>query len=80
MVSTLRGPEAGGADALNKLCAHVFVQPDAAQLGEIAILIDNGHVRPEIAEVYPLREADKAHRANESGHTRGKIVLEVSRK
>jgi NADPH:quinone reductase-like Zn-dependent oxidoreductase len=79
MVSTLRGPEAGGMDALNKLCAHVFVQPDAAQLEEIAALIDNGRVRPEISEVFPLREADKAHIANQSGHTRGKIVLDVTR-
>lgn len=78
MVSTLRGPEAGGMDALNKLCAHVFVQPDAAQLGEIAALIDNGRVRAEIAGVYPLRDAAKAHIANQSGHTRGKIVLEVT--
>lgn len=77
LVSTLRGPEAGGADALNKLCAHVFVQPDARQLGEIAALIDSGHVRPEIAGTFPLREAEKAHRANEGGHTRGKIVLEI---
>lgn len=78
MVSTLRGPEAGGMDALNKLCAHVFVQPDADQLGEIAILIDSGHVRPEIAGVFPLHEAEKAHRQSEEGHTRGKIVLEVT--
>lgn len=78
MVSALRGPEAGGMDALNKLCAHVFVQPDAIQLGEIAVLIDSGHVRPEIAKVFPLHEADKAHRANETGHTRGKIILDVA--
>ncbi|HER62899.1 MAG TPA: NADP-dependent oxidoreductase [Desulfobacteraceae bacterium] len=79
MVSTLRGPEAGGTEALNKLCAHVFVQPDAAQLGEIAILIDSGHVRPEIERIFPLQEADKAHLHNQEGHTRGKIVLEVAR-
>lgn len=77
LVSTLRGPEAGGADSLNKLCAHVFVQPDAAQLGEIAALIDSGHVRPEIAGTFPLREAAEAHRASEGGHTRGKIVLDL---
>jgi NADPH:quinone reductase-like Zn-dependent oxidoreductase len=78
IVSTLRGPEAGGMDALNKLCAHVFVQPDAAQLGEIAALIDNGHVRPEISRVFPLQEADKAHISSQSGHARGKIVLDVT--
>ena len=79
MVSTLRGPEAGGMEALNKLCSHVFVQPDAAQLGEIAALIDKGHVRPEISQVFQLQDADKAHIANQSGHTKGKIVLDLTR-
>jgi len=78
LVSTLRGPEAGGSDALNKLCAHVFVQPDAAQLGEIAALIDSGKVRPEISRVFPLREAAQAHIESQGGHTRGKIVLDVT--
>jgi len=78
MVSTLRGPEAGGPDALNKLSAHVFVQPDAGQLGEIAVLIDSGHVRPEIERIFPLQEAAEAHRLNQKGHTRGKIVLNVT--
>jgi NADPH:quinone reductase-like Zn-dependent oxidoreductase len=79
MVSTLRGPEAGGMDALNKLCAHVFVQPDAAQLDEIVTLIDNGHVRPVISRVFPIHEADKAHIESQSGHTRGKLVLDLTR-
>lgn len=78
LVSTLGGPDTGGMYALNKLSAHVFVQPDARQLGEMAILIDTGYVRPEIAKVFPLHEANKAHIANESGHTRGKIVLDVT--
>lgn len=78
MVSALHGPPTGEpAEALNKRCAHVFVQPDPQQLGEIGALIDNGHVRPEIEEVFPLREAERAHRFSEAGHTRGKIVLAV---
>jgi NADPH:quinone reductase-like Zn-dependent oxidoreductase len=47
-------------------------------LGEIAALIDNGHVRPEISRVFPLQEADKAHISSQSGHARGKIVLDVT--
>jgi len=78
LVSTLRGPEAGGMDALNKLCAHVFVQPDAAELDEIAALIDNGHVRPEISQVFPFQDANKAHIASQNGHTRGKLVLDLT--
>ena len=79
MISTLHGPPEGEPmEALNKRCAHVFVQPDALQLGEIAALIDGGHVRPEIEKIFPLREADEAQRLNQADHTRGKIVLEVA--
>ncbi len=80
LVSALPGAAEGegGMDALNKLSAFVFVQPDARQLGEIAVLIDSGHVRPEVAKVFPLHEADKAHLASETGHTRGKIILDVT--
>ena len=78
MVSALRVPQEGGAEALNKLGAHVFVQPDAAQLGEIAVLIDSGHVRPEIEQIFPLQEAEQAHRLIQTGHVRGKIVINVT--
>jgi NADPH:quinone reductase-like Zn-dependent oxidoreductase len=55
----------------------VMVQPDSAQLAEIASLIDAGTVNPVITVVLPLAEAAQAHELSQSGHTRGKIVLQV---
>jgi NADPH:quinone reductase-like Zn-dependent oxidoreductase len=79
MVSTLHAPpESNYEAARNKRGAYVFVQPNAAQLGEIAELIDSGHVKPEIEQIYPLPEAAEAHRSNQQGHTRGKLVLRVA--
>jgi len=57
--------------------AHVFVQPNAAQLAEIARLVDAGKVHPIVETVLPLVEARRAQEINEGGHTRGKIVLRV---
>jgi NADPH:quinone reductase-like Zn-dependent oxidoreductase len=57
--------------------AYVFVQPDAGQLEEIARLVDEKVIRPIVSQVFPLIEAEKAHRASQEGHVRGKIVLEV---
>ncbi len=57
--------------------AYVFVQPNAAQLAQIAELIDAGKVKPVVENVFPLHEAAKAHNAVQGGHTRGKIVLRV---
>ena len=57
--------------------AYVFVQPNAAELAEIARLVDAGRVKPFVQTVLPLSEARKAHELSETGHTRGKIVLKV---
>jgi NADPH:quinone reductase-like Zn-dependent oxidoreductase len=54
------------------------VAPDATTLAVISRLIDSGDVHVHVDEVYPLADAAEAHRALERGHTRGKIVLQVS--
>ena len=53
------------------------VAPDASTLAVISRLIESGDVRVNIDEVFPLEDAAEAHRALESGHTRGKLVLQV---
>lgn len=56
---------------------YIRTQANAAQLAEIAKLVDAGHVKPFISQVLPLKEAHKAHKLSQTGHTRGKIVLQV---
>ena len=53
------------------------VEPDASTLAEIRALVDEGRVHPTVSGVYPLVEADAAHRESEAGHVRGKLVLEI---
>jgi NADPH:quinone reductase-like Zn-dependent oxidoreductase len=48
------------------------------ELAEIAELVASGEVRPELSEVLPLTEVQRAHELSESGHTRGKIVLTIA--
>jgi NADPH:quinone reductase-like Zn-dependent oxidoreductase len=55
----------------------IWGHANRGQLTEIARLADAGKVRPEIAAVFPLREAAEAHRMSETEHVRGKIVLQV---
>jgi NADPH:quinone reductase-like Zn-dependent oxidoreductase len=57
--------------------AFVFVQPNSAQLTEIAKLVDSGIVEPFVEAVLPLSEARRAHELSMNGHTRGKLVLKV---
>jgi len=54
------------------------VVPDGSTLAIVSRLIESGDVRVYVDRVFDLEEAAEAHRAIESGHTRGKIVLRVS--
>jgi NADPH:quinone reductase-like Zn-dependent oxidoreductase len=56
----------------------IMVHPDAAQLIQIADLIDAGILKPSVTNVLPLAEAARAHELSQAGHVRGKIVLQVS--
>jgi NADPH:quinone reductase-like Zn-dependent oxidoreductase len=55
----------------------VMVRPDASQLTQIAALIDAGNLKPAITTILPLAEAPRAHELSQTGHARGKIVLQV---
>jgi len=55
----------------------IMVHPDAAQLTQIAALIDAGDLKPSATTILPLAEAARAHEVSQKGHVRGKIVLQV---
>ncbi len=57
--------------------ASPLVEPDRLALTAIVDLVSAGRLRPEIAAVLPLAQAQRAHELGETGHTRGKIVLQV---
>jgi NADPH:quinone reductase-like Zn-dependent oxidoreductase len=77
LVTILSPPSPEAAQAAGARAAYVFVQPNAAQLGELARLVDDQVVRPIVSAVLPLPEARKAHELSQAGHVRGKIVLQV---
>jgi NADPH:quinone reductase-like Zn-dependent oxidoreductase len=78
LVTTLRisSPEAARDHGVRG--EEVLVHPDTAQLNQIAALIDAGDLKPSVAAVLPLAEAARAHELSQTGHVRGKIVLQVT--
>jgi len=46
-------------------------------LTEVAKLVDAGRVKAIVSQVYPWEQAAEAHRALETKHVRGKIVLQI---
>jgi NADPH:quinone reductase-like Zn-dependent oxidoreductase len=61
-------------------CPHDGGDEDggARALREMAALIDAGQITVHIDRVFPLAQAGAAQESSRTGHTRGKIVLQVS--
>ncbi len=70
-----RGPGLGITTIGNGPGADPGTDVRAAARLELVRLVEEGKLRVVVAAVYPLYEAAAAHRALESGHTHGKIVL-----
>lgn len=77
LISIVAEPSAELARERGIAARRILVEPNAAQLSEIAGLIDAGALRPLVETVLPLAEARTAQELSESGRTRGKIVLQV---
>jgi NADPH:quinone reductase-like Zn-dependent oxidoreductase len=55
----------------------VFIQEsDRPQLAELARLVDEGHLHPQVGGVYPLAHAVEAYSAKAAGGLAGRIVLQ----
>jgi NADPH:quinone reductase-like Zn-dependent oxidoreductase len=73
LVSVAAFPPFGRADAREIF----FIQEsNRAQLAELARLVDDGHLRPQVGAVYPLAQAAEAYRAKAAGGIPGRIVLQ----
>jgi NADPH:quinone reductase-like Zn-dependent oxidoreductase len=57
---------------------YFIVEANRAQLEQIATLVDDGKLKPIIAQVFPLARAREAFEFGAASHSPGKIVLEVT--
>ena len=55
----------------------MFIQEsDRPQLAELARLVDEGHLDPQVGGVYPLAQAVEAYSAKAAGGIPGRMVLQ----
>jgi len=74
LVSVVSPQLPAGRDDIRKV---FFIQEASrAQLTELARLVDEGHLRPQVGGVYPLAQAAKAYSAKAAGGIPGRIVLQ----
>jgi NADPH:quinone reductase-like Zn-dependent oxidoreductase len=78
LVSTLTEPDQGKAIAWGVRAMRYSVEASAAELGEIAKLIDAGKVKPKVSKTFALAEAAKAQQFLAEEHPEGKVVLRIA--
>lgn len=55
----------------------MLVDPNPEQLDALLYMVSVGLVKTEIHNIYPMSEVKAAHTQIESGHTRGKVLLDM---
>lgn len=78
LVSIVNPPDASVAQQHGVVAKHAFVIPNGARLQELAGLVDAGKLKVIIEKEFPLSEAKAAQDFNQTGRTRGKIILRVA--
>jgi NADPH:quinone reductase-like Zn-dependent oxidoreductase len=77
LVSAVQPPPGEEAARHNVRAVVFHMHPSTQSLEQLAELLDAGTLRTVVTHTYPLMQAQDAWRQILSGHTRGKIVLEV---
>lgn len=67
----------GGLFGQKKRARWITVARNHEDLAFLARLADQGRLRPEIQEVFPLERIREAHDLSETGRVRGKLVVRV---
>lgn len=78
LVSIVGEPSAEKALEHGVRGARMLVRPNAAQLHDLAKLVDGGQLRVKVDQILPLQNAARAHQLSQTGHTQGKLVLQVA--
>ncbi len=78
LVSIIAPPDTSGmADTLGVRSELFFMWASGVQLAQIAQLVEQGVIRPQIGRTYPLDQAQEAFDYSQSGQAKGKIVITV---
>lgn len=78
LVTAVAFPQNNGSDRAVRT-ARVHCRPNAAQLADIAKLVDEGRLKPHVDTVLPLKDIQHALDLSKRGRTRGKIVVVMER-
>jgi NADPH:quinone reductase-like Zn-dependent oxidoreductase len=66
--------EAGQAQNIRALSAG---RASTATLKQVSELIESEQIKPVVGEIFPLAEVRQAHELSQTGHGRGRIILQI---
>jgi NADPH:quinone reductase-like Zn-dependent oxidoreductase len=78
IISLTSAPDEALAKAKNIRSVRLSSRGDAAQLKQLAALIEAGVLKPVVSETLNLSQIQLAHEEIQSNHTKGKIVIDVA--
>ena len=77
LVSIVQPPAKKKLDELGLKGSIILCKPNVKELDELAALVEAKKLKCVVSATVPLAEAKRAHELSETGHTQGKIVLQV---
>lgn len=77
LISIVQPPDQEEAQKCDVKAQMWIMKQSGDQLKQIGELIDQGKIKTFVDKIFPLKQANKAQEQSQTGHTRGKIVLEV---
>lgn len=79
LVAITAPPDESAAQARGVQVQFMAMQPKSEQLQQLAELFDQGALQTQTEVVLRLEDVARAHEQSETGHARGKIVLQIAR-
>jgi NADPH:quinone reductase-like Zn-dependent oxidoreductase len=78
LVTTVQPVDESVAKQAGIRAVQMFMKRNAADLAELAALVEKAGVQPRLAQTMSLSEARKAQELSETGRTHGKVILKVA--
>jgi NADPH:quinone reductase-like Zn-dependent oxidoreductase len=78
LATTVQAIDESAAKAAGIRAVQVIMRRNAADLAELARLVQDGALKPRFGETMSLSQAREAQELSENGKTHGKVVLKVA--
>lgn len=78
LATTVQSVDGSAAKRAGIRAVQVIMKRNAADLAELARLVEKGALRPRLSKMMSLSQAKEAQELSEAGKTQGKVILKVA--